>query len=163
MRDYNGNTKKWQASFFQEKEWLPLLVKDLTKIVLDPYQTQRHLRWKDIWRSTNVTLHWMPRGSLQHLCGGSRECLNTLRTTWSFSYLLQLGCFLYASWPHRPHLILPHDSFSEMPPPSLPFCKLSIILYFWRQPDVGGTAVFVGFYKTDLLDPQLLQNDYYSK
>lgn len=36
-------TPKWQASFFQEKEWLPLPIKDLTTIVLDPYQTHRHL------------------------------------------------------------------------------------------------------------------------
>lgn len=35
---------KWQASFFQEREWLPLYIKDLTKILLHPYQIHWHWR-----------------------------------------------------------------------------------------------------------------------
>lgn len=35
---------KWQASFFQEKEGLPLYIKHLTKIFLHPYQTHWHLK-----------------------------------------------------------------------------------------------------------------------
>lgn len=44
MRDHNGNTKITRLFFFQEKEQLPLYLKELTKILLDSYQNYRHLR-----------------------------------------------------------------------------------------------------------------------
>lgn len=46
MRDYNGYTKMTSLFyfFFQEKEWLSLYIKELTKILSDPYQIYRHLR-----------------------------------------------------------------------------------------------------------------------
>ena len=97
-------TPKWQASFFQEKEWLPLPIKDLTKIVLDPYQTPRHMQLEG-----HLKVNWFDFPLGASVGGVPRECINTLRTTrccllghlWSFpssfSYLPQLTCFLYPS------------------------------------------------------------------
>lgn len=126
---------KWQASFFQEKQCLPLPIKDLPKIVLAPYQTHRHLPLEG-----HLKVNWCdsPLGvsvSSATCLMVSRECLNTLRTIqhcllghlWhfpsSFSYLLRLGWLLYTLWPHRPCPSLFHPSPSKMPPPGLPFCK----------------------------------------
>lgn len=52
---------KRQASFLQEKEWLPPYRQDLTKILLHPYQTHWQLHVKGNLKVTNLTLHWMPK------------------------------------------------------------------------------------------------------
>ena len=114
--------------------------------------------WKDIWRSTDLTLHWMVKSPPQCLWGVSRGCLNTSRTRnqipiefngqlrsfpRSFLYCLQLWFHLCTLWPHRLCQMLLHTALQKRGPRVFSSAELSIILHLQKQSDRWHVVVFV--------------------